>query len=415
MPVGKNGGSLTSPARNLSATATSQGVNSVFDGRKVLGGEVHRIGCYAGEDDEGMSDFPEPVDLELAWGEQEDPGGATPGIYWLDPGEKRWKLVGTTPAGDRRVRASITHCGAYALMIDAFPPALEEVHAWPNPFLSRQTNTAWRLEAVLSEPALVSVRILDATGRVVRVLADKQMMEHGDIAFSWNGLDAGGRRVPDGHYTYEMNAWDESGLAAPPVTGGVAVFNSGFGAVSGRVTASRENAARPVVALRGFSLPALVKDGGEYTSFPRCRRERWRPSSNARGTSTRSARSRRPGAGPAVRMDEVQLSHLAMGGCRASAVLFSPDGDGTNDFVSLSYTWTRRCEYEVAVLDGEAPWRKPCGRGRPPPPGRTPWPGAETTTTASRCPADGTRWRGPPTTGTRPFRRRRCGCCSTAG
>ncbi|MFO1521719.1 MAG: FlgD immunoglobulin-like domain containing protein [Kiritimatiellia bacterium] len=352
MPVGKNGGSLTSPARNLSATATSQGVNSVFDGRKVLGGEVHRIGCYAGEDDEGMSDFPEPVDLELAWGEQEDPGGATPGIYWLDPGEKRWKLVGTTPAGDRRVRASITHCGAYALMIDAFPPALEEVHAWPNPFLSRQTNTAWRLEAVLSEPALVSVRILDATGRVVRVLADKQMMEHGDIAFSWNGLDAGGRRVPDGHYTYEMNAWDESGLAAPPVTGGVAVFNSGFGAVSGRVTASRENAARPVVALRGFSLPALVKDGGEYL-FPAVPPGAMEAVFQCPGHFDEVRPVKAAGSGPAVRMDEVQLSHLAMGGCRASAVLFSPDGDGTNDFVSLSYTWTRRCEYEVAVFDGE--------------------------------------------------------------
>ena len=348
-PVGS--GDLTGPSLPGKAVVASQTVHSVFDGRKVLGGEVHRLGYVLDESEEGVSDFPKPMDLVLAWSPEEDPGQATPGIYFFDPDKGAWELSGTTPAGERRVKATIHRAGAYALMMDTFPPELRDLHAWPNPFPARQTNVTWNLEADLSEPALVRLHILDAKGGAVRKVADKEMAEKGRLAFSWNGKDDRGVPVPDGDYRFALSAWDESGLAAIPQSGPIHVFNGRFASAKGKVSRSLPGLVPPEATLAGFNLIARADPLGEYwlLGIP--------PGSH---TLTLTC----PGhfdenlpiaverAGESVRVPDTQLSHLAMGPVRVSSVLFSPDGDGDRDFVSLRYAWTRSCPYEARVLNG---------------------------------------------------------------
>jgi hypothetical protein len=71
---------------------------------------------------------------------------------------------------------------------------------FPNPF-----NPATRIEFGLKAPANVSLRIYDAAGRVVRVLAEGGRPA-GTYAELWDGRDNGGRAVASGIYFYRLDA-----------------------------------------------------------------------------------------------------------------------------------------------------------------------------------------------------------------
>ncbi|MDP3659052.1 flagellar hook assembly protein FlgD [Phenylobacterium sp.] len=65
----------------------------------------------------------------------------------------------------------------------------------------------YKLDAAASD---VKLEVLDSNGRVVSVKAgsDNGAGEH---AFSWDGKDTGGKRLPDGTYTLRVTAKAESG------------------------------------------------------------------------------------------------------------------------------------------------------------------------------------------------------------
>jgi peptidoglycan-N-acetylglucosamine deacetylase len=62
----------------------------------------------------------------------------------------------------------------------------------------------------LSEPASVTVRVVNADGVVVRTLASGASAPKGTSSFTWNGR-AGGRRAPDGRYGIVARAVDDAG------------------------------------------------------------------------------------------------------------------------------------------------------------------------------------------------------------
>ncbi len=64
----------------------------------------------------------------------------------------------------------------------------------------------------LSERALVDIHALDASGNVVRVLADDELVER-SIRVAWDGRGADGARVPDGRYSLLVEARDGAGGA----------------------------------------------------------------------------------------------------------------------------------------------------------------------------------------------------------
>ena len=53
--------------------------------------------------------------------------------------------------------------------------------------------------------------VYDATGRIVRVLADEQM-EAGNYSSTWNGRDAGGHALASGTYLYQLRANEYSSM-----------------------------------------------------------------------------------------------------------------------------------------------------------------------------------------------------------
>jgi hypothetical protein len=71
---------------------------------------------------------------------------------------------------------------------------------FPNPF-----NPATRIEFALSEPTTTSLRIYDAAGRLVRVLAAGPL-SRGPYVRTWDGTDGSGRAVSSGVYFYRLDA-----------------------------------------------------------------------------------------------------------------------------------------------------------------------------------------------------------------
>jgi predicted lipoprotein with Yx(FWY)xxD motif len=81
------------------------------------------------------------------------------------------------------------------------PPAASYLlQNFPNPF-----NPVTRIRFGLMEPARVSLRIYDTSGRLVRTLVDGHR-DMGHHAEEWDGRDAGGRAVASGVYFYKLEA-----------------------------------------------------------------------------------------------------------------------------------------------------------------------------------------------------------------
>jgi hypothetical protein len=71
---------------------------------------------------------------------------------------------------------------------------------YPNPF-----NPTTRVAFGLAAPSNVSLRIYDAAGRLVRVLAEGARPA-GNYSELWDGRDSGGRAVASGIYFYRLTA-----------------------------------------------------------------------------------------------------------------------------------------------------------------------------------------------------------------
>ncbi|MGD1048349.1 MAG: M1 family aminopeptidase [Candidatus Krumholzibacteriaceae bacterium] len=80
------------------------------------------------------------------------------------------------------------------------PSAAYLAQNFPNPF-----NPATTIEFALPEPAAASLRIYDAAGRLVRVLA-AGALSRGTYVRTWDGTDASGRAVSSGVYFYRLDA-----------------------------------------------------------------------------------------------------------------------------------------------------------------------------------------------------------------
>ncbi|MDI6807764.1 MAG: phospholipase D-like domain-containing protein [Candidatus Eisenbacteria bacterium] len=73
----------------------------------------------------------------------------------------------------------------------------------PNPF-----NPVTTIEFNVAKKANVSLRIYDVSGRLVRVLVDKNL-QPGVHKVNWDGRDGKGRRLPSGIYLYRLTAGKE--------------------------------------------------------------------------------------------------------------------------------------------------------------------------------------------------------------
>ncbi|MBI2953401.1 MAG: hypothetical protein HYY30_03745 [Chloroflexi bacterium] len=62
----------------------------------------------------------------------------------------------------------------------------------------------------ISKKASTQIYVTDDDGRF-HLLSPEKERDAGEQSFEWDGSENGGRRLPDGDYTYHIKAWDKSG------------------------------------------------------------------------------------------------------------------------------------------------------------------------------------------------------------
>ena len=117
------------------------------------------------------------------------------------------------------------------LGLDGTPPALALTGTRSGPILVSPNgdglNEAANLPFVLAEPATIVASVRDAAGVTVRTFTLSAAAGPGAVA--WDGLGAGGARVPDGQYVLEATAHDAAGNVGPGVVSPVVVATARSG------------------------------------------------------------------------------------------------------------------------------------------------------------------------------------------
>lgn len=103
----------------------------------------------------------------------------------------------------------------YTVSVAALPVTVSAFSVTPS--LARQ-GAALKIPYTLSGDATVTVRVLDAAGQAVRVLADQLTAQQGDRSVRWDGIGANGTPVPDGRYTIDLTVTDAAGAHTQTAT-----------------------------------------------------------------------------------------------------------------------------------------------------------------------------------------------------
>jgi len=193
------------PQERLLALQVHDGYLSVWTGNRsqVLSGDLLMEGAAGqAEMNEDLSDFllasrPTDEGLRVVFAGAE----ATEG-----PGELL-RVHGMGASDVRLVRAHLNGGGMAARIggaaqVAASPSAVTLHPNHPNPF---NPETTIRFE--LPADGLVSLRIYDVTGQVVRELVSTSQMA-GTHSVVWNGRNSGGAQVANGLYLYELRVGD---------------------------------------------------------------------------------------------------------------------------------------------------------------------------------------------------------------
>ena len=112
----------------------------------------------------------------------------------------RYKVAAVDVHGNESGYASLAPDGVTGGDAPKAPAASYLAQNFPNPF-----NPATRIEFGLAAPANVSLRVYDASGRLVRVLANGER-DAGAYSFVWDGRNDSGKEAESGIYFYRLEA-----------------------------------------------------------------------------------------------------------------------------------------------------------------------------------------------------------------
>jgi predicted outer membrane repeat protein len=119
--------------------------------------------------------------------------------------EEPFSIAGESPcAPDNNPDCGLIGALPVGCSVTGIPAMARPLHLYqnyPNPF-----NPATTIAFELAMPATVTLKILDTSGRLVRVLIQEEMMAAGFRETTWNGTDTSGRIMAAGVYFCQLQA-----------------------------------------------------------------------------------------------------------------------------------------------------------------------------------------------------------------
>jgi len=135
-----------------------------------------------------------------------------------DDRRSEWLPLAATPGADGGFEAAILETGEYVAMADAKPLAVENLTLLPNPFspdLEINGQKGLRIEFDLSSSAapnpLLTLRIFNLEGNLVRLLHDQTPFNRGHAVVYWDGRTDHGAVARNGRYLVHLRVEDPKG------------------------------------------------------------------------------------------------------------------------------------------------------------------------------------------------------------
>ncbi|RMD96275.1 MAG: hypothetical protein D6814_11680, partial [Calditrichaeota bacterium] len=139
---------------------------------------------------------------------------APPTLGWWEQTRLQWKPLESTVT-DSTVSAFIETLAQFAVLVGNEPLGIHQLSFLPSPFSPLRGSL--RIGYVLTSEegqALVSIRIYNMAGELVRTLADRQVQypgAHTEPNLAWDGLTNAGRMARNGRYVVEVIAENVKG------------------------------------------------------------------------------------------------------------------------------------------------------------------------------------------------------------
>jgi hypothetical protein len=173
---------------------------------------------------------------------------------------------GTSPDGTLTLAGAIT--------VDNTAPVISAQTTSPNPF-SPNGDAVKDTSAIsysLSEASNVTIKIFNSSNTLVRTLITSAARASGANSDSWDGKNDSNATVPDGMYTFKIDATDAAGNVATTQTGTVTVDDSAPAVGISTATTTVNNANKAALSASGTAeigagISVVVTDG-THTSAP---------------------------------------------------------------------------------------------------------------------------------------------------
>ncbi|MCJ7811843.1 T9SS type A sorting domain-containing protein, partial [bacterium] len=114
----------------------------------------------------------------------------------IKSGDNAWSYMGS-----KYIELGIKDSGIFNDRVDDLPSHFSLFQNYPNPFNS-QTVISYSILTAGS----VTIKIFDATGRIVNTLIHNRFHEPGQYNILWDGYDEEGKRVSSGIYIYQLRS-----------------------------------------------------------------------------------------------------------------------------------------------------------------------------------------------------------------
>ncbi|MBN2414049.1 carboxypeptidase regulatory-like domain-containing protein [candidate division KSB1 bacterium] len=155
--------------------------------------------------------FLKPVKLSITVPDGKQANSLTIGKWstkWLE-----WEVLENLDRHNQQLSVDVNELGRFAIMEEAEPLGIRDIQFSPNPFspMVAPLEIKYMLTSDQTDKPLVTIKIYNMVGDLVKTLADAEFKERGENIDLWDGITDYGKMALNGRYVIHFKIKDRSG------------------------------------------------------------------------------------------------------------------------------------------------------------------------------------------------------------